>query len=450
MRLNPELQRYGWLEFSWQRLLIAPALLAAIYLLASRTPIIAMQLIIHLSKYGFLILVLLWGGNKAARCVTEEVAANTWDWQRLSSLSPPSLAFGKIAGNAIYNWYAGALCLGLYVWGCAQTGQPTDLILRNCTLLVTGGILCQTVALLASLITMQEAGVRRKRYASLGVHIAGLLAALIPLRQVNETVTVEPLPGSNMEHIWWYGSSYPETGFVTVTTLLACAWAIAGIYWQMRGQLRMRTGPWLWAAFGLFAIGFCAGFDIGALNGKTLAFTVSLALFYIIAILEQWDGLTWRKLLTHWKNGKRMAFSCLLPRWVISLVFCSLITAYGYIRQEESPLLFSAQLVFAMRDIALLHYFHLHPKNARANASTILTLAILYILLPWLAFTAHKTELMLWFMPLSAAGHTATPVISGIIQTAIILVLVYWRWRNYWGNPTTATRPANPPAQAQS
>ena len=104
MRLNPELQRYVWLEFSLQRLIVMPLVLAVIlYISSSGTSNVASN-IAYCAMFLFVVLIGLWGGNKAAASVIEEVNDNTWDFQRLSSVSPVSLMFGKLFGSTIYCW----------------------------------------------------------------------------------------------------------------------------------------------------------------------------------------------------------------------------------------------------------------------------------------------------------------------------------------------------------
>src|SRR5690606_3955534 len=66
--------------------------------------------------YG--ILIVIWGNYEAANVLREEVRSNTWDFQRMSPMSPASLIFGKLFGATSYIWYASLplLLVAVYAW----------------------------------------------------------------------------------------------------------------------------------------------------------------------------------------------------------------------------------------------------------------------------------------------------------------------------------------------
>src|SRR6185312_4131289 len=47
----------------------------------------------------------------ASDAVTEEVRARTWDWQRLSTLGPWQMTWGKLVGATALGWYGAAWCI---------------------------------------------------------------------------------------------------------------------------------------------------------------------------------------------------------------------------------------------------------------------------------------------------------------------------------------------------
>jgi pimeloyl-ACP methyl ester carboxylesterase len=95
----------------------------------------------------FGVLTILWGTRLAANSILDEMADKTWDWQRLSILSPWTMTWGKLFGATAFAWYGGlvrpaapltpkhpvevakalnAPVLGLY--GGADAGIPLDTV----------------------------------------------------------------------------------------------------------------------------------------------------------------------------------------------------------------------------------------------------------------------------------------------------------------------------------
>ena len=104
MRINPEIRRNIWLEFSLHRAIAMPLVLGVVFYIASQTfsGIPPYRNLASASGLVFFLLVKVWGGHKAAESVIDEVNDNTWDFQKLSALSPWSLTFGKLFGSTIY------------------------------------------------------------------------------------------------------------------------------------------------------------------------------------------------------------------------------------------------------------------------------------------------------------------------------------------------------------
>jgi hypothetical protein len=106
---NPELRRYAWLELSTHRLVALPLVLAIIFFVADQMK--GAMAVASAAVFIYVLLIAMWGGHKAAEAMLDEINDNTWDYQRLSALSPDSLAIGKLVGSTLYTWYGGLLCL---------------------------------------------------------------------------------------------------------------------------------------------------------------------------------------------------------------------------------------------------------------------------------------------------------------------------------------------------
>ena len=110
--MNPEFQRNLWLEAGPRRLAWTGVVLAALYgsvLLLARD-----HAVWALGGAGAAVFVassLIWGARAAGGAVAEEVRQRTWDFQRLSALTPWEMAWGKLFGATLAQWFGGAICL---------------------------------------------------------------------------------------------------------------------------------------------------------------------------------------------------------------------------------------------------------------------------------------------------------------------------------------------------
>ena len=111
MRLNAELQRNLWLEVSWQRLIAIPAVLGGFYYLIFSNAGNSKALLLFASFWVFLAAAGLWGANQAENSLAGEVQAGTWPLQRLTSIAPWSMTWGKLFGSTLVSWYIGLISL---------------------------------------------------------------------------------------------------------------------------------------------------------------------------------------------------------------------------------------------------------------------------------------------------------------------------------------------------
>jgi len=445
--INPELQRYTWLEFSWQRLIAMPLVIGIIFYLVSQGKEPAQNMAVT-AQTIFMVLVGLWGGHKVAESVIDEVNDNTWDFQRLSSLTPWSITWGKLIGSPIYCWYGAVIALVMYTWHSSEF-LPEYFLLCNTVLLLTAGFICHALALLSSMQAVQMKLAARGRMRVIGHHIIGMGFGLYFISYLKSYWEVNSdkryMTNYLFRKITWYGEQYDLTGFVTVFSIIVLAWLVSGAYWQMRMQLRMRTGPWLWMAFSLFMLWFIAGFSWDSermfhLYGTGALASYAMALFFLYAMvfMEPWNGVSYRRLINHWKTRNYKDFANNFPRWIVSLALVVL-TMIGVFFTTNHDLVVKTALAltaFAIRDIALLHYFMLAPNNKRATAATMFYLAILYVLLPLLFTALHMQDVTPMFLPLSddivRHGNMVLSILSAIVQSTILIVLALKRWKKHW------------------
>lgn len=106
--MNPEFERNLWLEASPRRIAWAGVVLALVYgaavLVASRVGGGALEAIRTVGWGVFTFCGLIWGFRAAGGSLMTEISEGTWEFQRLSSLDPWSMTWGKVFGGASLAW----------------------------------------------------------------------------------------------------------------------------------------------------------------------------------------------------------------------------------------------------------------------------------------------------------------------------------------------------------
>ena len=151
--MNPEFQRHLYLEFSNSRLVGLPAFLLVVFSLTFLIDEKTLSEATANTAIGlYIVIVLFWGSKQAGESIYEELRNNTWDIQRTSAISPWSLAWGKLIGSTLYNWYGGLLCLLVYT---LATPEP-EYIGLTWFYSIACGLLAQGLSLLIALFALRR------------------------------------------------------------------------------------------------------------------------------------------------------------------------------------------------------------------------------------------------------------------------------------------------------
>ena len=443
--MNPEFVRNVWLEMTPRRVLLMIAVLGLIFFAAtlagsSWTPS-------ETASWLYYLIVVVWGSRSAALSVVGEIRDRTWDGQRLSSLGASTMTWGKLFGATIYNWFGGAICLGmLLVSVMTHVGVATALL--ELVYYVGIGVIAQAAALLASLVAIG----RRQGHSRFEIFVyqmAGIGAALAVWWIWSEADPVASLlTGKPMvDTVAWWGTAIDARVFMLASVAIFAGWTLLGCYREMRLELKMRNGPLVWLGFLLFMGIYVAGFDAWLSRGfggwdvvtlrLLLAGTAFVVLTYVMVLLEPKDPVHYRWMMG--QLGQGHVFNALsgLQAWMMSYAAAfamaaalSLCLMHGpHAAQWGVPLVLAA-LGFLTRDTALFVLMQTLPGKRRGDYAALAILLVLYVLAPVIAQGLHAEKLLFLFFPQPmmtdwvgvAAAWTEGLVVAGLATARLVLL----------------------------
>lgn len=446
MILNSEIRKYFWQDFSLQRMIAMPAVLSLILLFITLTAnknedraIVATMLFIYF------IIILFWGGYKAACAVIEEVKDNTWDYQKLSSVSPWSLTFGKLFGSTLYNWYGGIIILAILGFYSLYS-QSILQVSYNLIMLVLVGVFCHAVALLASIQSLRTQR-SYKRLHTVSYLIIALTISMFFFPSKGSLYGF-PIKSYMSSTTHWFHFEVPETLFLLVSLSCFLFWTVIAIYRLMREELKFRNIPWVWGLFVIFAMIYVTGFifnphkysagSVRFLSGFSLgmAFTFGVISIYLMYFADTINITRYRILWNSIKSKNLIKSGESLPRWVVSFVITFIVGGVICISElvqngvgvEHVIVSVITLLLFVLRDACILHYFKFAVNNQRASLATLFYLSMLYILVPALFMAAESKFLAKMFFPAFHQDNSYIDIIPAIIHVGLAGGLLYWRW----------------------
>ncbi len=444
MKWNPEFQRNIWLELTPHRLISMPIVLGIIFLM------IYLQMVYLLEEYFyqgititatflFFILVVMWGSKLSSEAITSEIQDKTWDNQRMTTISPWSMSWAKLFGSTIFTWYGGLLCIAVLT--ISSSGISVTDNLQRASIFILAGLLAQSTALYISMVQFMGRRQIWRHRNTLGM-LLGIILAL-PFIQYD-------IPSEDT--IQWFGKTYNQSSFIIFTLAFLTGWTIIGIYRLMRKELQLANTPLVWLLFLIILPGYIVGFaesDADSMDQINLYllityFTTSLTI-YLTILAEPKDPVTFRRLafLIHHGGGRKILHH--IPSWLSGLLLLGLVTLAITIRDipiaspYNSPLIslnFFAGFLFIIRDIGIFLFFNFSIKPKRANTVSIIYLLLLYTVIPIIFLSLGLEPVSAAFNPWSTLKSIT--IISGLIQSAIMLYLVYYRWNALSGQAKNA------------
>ncbi|MGD0958310.1 MAG: ABC transporter permease [Methylomonas sp.] len=427
MNLNPELQRQLYLECSGSRLIGVPLTLWLIFTLCYY--IDGYQLGGFTARAAFtlyMLITLLWGARQCMDSMLEEIREHTWDIQLLSALQPWRLVFGKLLGSTVMVWYAGLLCLTIYSLATPDKNSlPIQLF--YC---LGAGLFVQSASLLLGQLAAQR-GQTKAGTLFLPViigffYIAPKLTGISSFSDVNKYLWAE-------NDILWYGMRFDAGLFYPASLLLALFWSYAGNIRLMTRALGMRCLPWVWLAFNVCLLIYTGGFSTSEYGFALSGFLVSAALIYtgLFINADNVRSILYIRGFIEAKSLRRCAEE--LPLWCISFAVAApfalqlslsaapitaLTTLFHF---YPAPL-----LLLILRDCGLYLFFSLDKNPQRALGRTLLSLALLYAIIPGIFSFSSQIWLASLVFPLWA-DTPESAMVSAIVQIALLGRLLFKR-----------------------
>ena len=447
--MNPELLRNLWLQFSPQRTLAAPLILGAIVALVAFGTSTSWSSMAWTANGGFFLIAYLWGARRAVNVLADEITAGTWDGQRMSSIGPWTMAWGKLLGGTAYVWYCAAICLLVFAVAQVKLGEAAELSLKL-TLQITGALFVQGLALLLALVMVgkgRRLGRRFVAFAQGGAILIGFFGISHLLLPAGGLRWVSDLAQS----VTWFGIDFPIDQFVLLTQCLFLAWTLVGLYRLMGSELQVPQGPWVWALFSLFFIAYYQGLAILEDSGSTTvrlgsALLVAASLYYIAIFAQAHDIVRYRWLLQSSREDKARRAWALTPLWMPSLLIAAVLAVC--FRYSEATMASAhpelrgllvlqnvidpgalpiALILFMLRDLGIVLLLNFAPRPKSPDLAAMLYLIVLYGVGGGLAIVLGTYQLLPWLIP-GAGGNGLTVLAAPLIEIVVVFALVWRRW----------------------
>jgi len=444
LQWNPEFAKNIWLELSPIRLISMPAiiiLIVGLIFMNSASSSDAIKYIHNISLGGFIIIGLLWGMKSASDSILDEFNEKTWDWQKTSSMGPWKLAFGKLFGSTIYNWYGSLICFAVFMFSIADDAN-TGIEIRKGFLMIISMISLHGLMILMAL-QMVRKNTGRNKIKSNRLFITGFLFIGFSSSILSNNIFL----GKTIIDIAWYGIPMNYSEIAIISGLFYCFWIIAGLYRSMRAELQFSDAPVWWIVFIISNFIFQYGFFIsnqsmpGAISLAAclgLSMIQSLFIVYFLALNESKNIVNFRQLLTCIKQKEYNTLFQNIPLWLITLPIAFIfgllaalvfmivpLSSSGYNMFNELHLQNRFELIlilmaifgFVIRDLGVLLLLNFSSRSKRADATMIVYLFLIYSILPMLTKDMGVASI---FYPYQKSGYLL--MVSFPIMEAIIVL----------------------------
>ncbi len=445
---NPEFKKNIWLEISTQRLIMMPLILLMVILLASMSPLgNTYDKLTNISYFGMVVILLFWGSKVAYSNIIQEYNDRTWDWQRMSILTPKQLIVGKLIGAPIYNWYGAVICLLLvFIFGVmGEYSSILDIIVNSVSTLLLG-ISLLSVSILFALLKIREGNGRDK--LKTGQIFILLILFCFFFNSSAFSFMFNRLSVSAKNFNTW--KVFGENLFYAI-------WAIIGLHQVLRRELNYKNKSYLWVLFLVTSsfvktIVLMDSMSVIIDNYVFVYFVIlsmqAISLFYLLLLIEQNEISSLKILLRKIKEKNYPYLNYNAPLWsltfpfiVIGLISSWILFDKNILRFEdlwtqeiinnikieagidsfETLSLLLSLLFFILRDFLIMLLLQTTSKKKRIGAAFILYLFLLYVVFPGFTTSLGSKSIGLQlFIPLPIVGSFFYPLFECVVLFLII------------------------------
>lgn len=453
MTQNPEFIRNIWLVYSpgglALRALAIIGLYVGIYVFLTMLPdgraeasIYTHPIWIEFSGFVFGFFVILMG-KKAGHSIAEELSGHTWDAQRMSSISPWSMTWGKVFGISLNVWFAALVCILCFSYIADTLEYPRDLLARHVAIWILAALFAQTISLISSLLD--------------------LIASPPPADGAGGTLgTLFMLPGIfALPYIWlnlpvdatlsWFGNRLYAMDLLILFAAACAAWSLLGAHLLMRREFRYTNSPLPWLGFVAFVILFVFGLVPEARAAETrldwlvfrlgnvLPFLAAAALVYLAAVTDPLDWRLARHLGRYAAAKDWWNLVQLMPRSVLTLIVLAVLACWVLMSEAPSSMpgrtgwygltndVTPAAFFLVARDAGIFLYLGFSFAGDSTKFNSLLAVVLLSVVLPILfGLMAEPLHPFVW--PVSGDGATVS-LISLLIQAGAVWYLLAQRMR---------------------
>jgi hypothetical protein len=443
---NPEFKKNIWLEISTQRLIMMPLIILMVVLLASLSPIgNTYNKLTNICYFGLVIILLFWGSKVAFTNIINEYNDRTWDWQRMSILSPKQLTIGKLLGAPIYNWYGAIICLFLvFIFGImSEETSVFDLLINSVSTLLLGVSLL-SVSILFALLKIRD-GNGRDKLKSGQIFILLIVFAFF-FNSSAFSFMFNRLSLSAVNFNTW--KIFGENLFYAI-------WAVIGLHQILRRELNYKNKSYLWVLFLLTSSLVKTLVLMNSINMFVDKFLFvyfiilsiqAIALFYLLLLIEQ-NEISSLKILLRKIKGKNYTYlNYNAPLWSLTFSFIiiglimiwflfdeNILNNDNYLIGQFYKNIFGKDynsfqtlsiilgvMFFILRDFLIMLYLQTTSNKKRIGAAFILYLFLLYVVFPGLTSTLGNSTIFQFFTPLPIAGSFLFPLVECVLIFYII------------------------------
>jgi hypothetical protein len=212
-------------------LIIVPSLTSNMWRTSSQTESAEMYLRAMLFLQAA---VLLFGGCGAClNAISREKEMNTFDYQRITQMTPLELSLGKLFGAPAWSWFAALCFLPAVLMGAFSSQTSLVDLFAAFTLIVFGSVLFHSLALLLSLVVDRSAGGLKWLFllilATYGLLPGGLIFQVGPLNPLGASLMVGKTRAIAVPGDAFFGIPIPHPIVMVVLSVLFSGWFLLAL-----------------------------------------------------------------------------------------------------------------------------------------------------------------------------------------------------------------------------